>query len=144
MNICTHTMKKKCVLNLILTNEKEIVANYSKYEKKYKFLLIQRILKRLKNESAILLINHNIVKNSKIKNFDNLKKTSKIPCNYCGKLFQTNFELAKHIRSNQCVNYDEPTCSFCLHDNTSTHKNRAHRPVECVLCGALIKGLIFH
>jgi hypothetical protein len=59
-------MKKKCVLNLILTNEKEIVANYSKYEKKYKFLLIQRILKRLKNESAILLINHNIVKNSKI------------------------------------------------------------------------------
>jgi hypothetical protein len=64
-----HKEKTNRVLDLILTNGIKIANKYSKYLNKDKFIIIQKILKRLKNESAILLNNYNFVKNANVNFF---------------------------------------------------------------------------
>jgi hypothetical protein len=129
-----------CNLDLILSNETRIRFNYLKYDIDDRFLLIKRILLTLHIESDILLKNYNIIKNADVTYFDDLKKNPKIPCIYCGEFFKTNFDLSVHLKSKQCVQDNEQTCSFCLHENIKDHRNKNHRPVECILCGALVKG----
>jgi hypothetical protein len=38
----------------------------------------------------------------------------------------------------------EQTFSLCLHLNIKGHRKYKHKPVECVLCGAHVRGLIYH
>jgi hypothetical protein len=141
-----HNEKEMSTLNLILSNEKRMRQSYKAYNNNDKFLMIQRILNRIKNESSILLKNHNIVKNSTIKIFYNFKKIEKeTNCQYCGEFFETNFYLAKHFKSNQCVDHNEQTCSFCWIRILVTIEVKLIALFnECVLCGAKVKGLIYH
>jgi hypothetical protein len=88
--------------------------------------------------------NYTILKNTKLKNFDDLKKKPKFPCIYCGECFPNNFELAVHRRSNQCLKDSEQICSFCLKLNTKDHKSIAYSSVECVVCSVKVKGIIYH
>jgi hypothetical protein len=133
-------------LKMALTNEIRIKVHYEKYNNNNRFIIIKRILKNLKEESIILAKNYKIIKNASLSNFEIFKneKKTKFSCIYCGEQLQNNFELSVHDKSKQCVQDREQTCSFCLKLNTKDHRSKNHRPIECVVCGVGVKGIIYH
>jgi hypothetical protein len=77
---------------------------------------------------------------------EKFKKLNKESCIHCGELFENNFEVSNHLKISKCVYAmrKEQTCALCLHSNTKSHRIEAHKLIECVLCGAHVRGLIYH